>query len=791
MKRKLMGAVLVMVLATMPISTVQATEMKEPTVEAEDIIGVSATDVVIAANTKLTEDKVVTGDLYVRAPLDLNGFNIQVKGDVYAEADVFVDSGEKLTVAGNYMQKARHLEVNGGTVTIGGDLRVFDTDETGKRVMGTGCVRLFTTNSTVTIDGDMILNTDCINGMMYGASTMGVFTLKGDLIQEHSGAGFKPQNLILAGTGEQTLSLMNDANIGKLQVTNGAKIQVTNYFNAGLGSDVTLVAKNGTVKTSFISLNGNKLQINGNVQAEGDVYVQDGAKLTVTGDYMQKTEELEMKAGTVGITGDLLLYSLDDAGKEIRGDGHIVLASTDSAISIDGDMIMNTECYNGMYYGGYTAGTITLKGDLIQEHSGSGFRPQNLILAGTEEQTLTLLPDSFLGNLQVKNNINILVTDWFNASLGSDISLVTTTEEWSIRTNQLIFNGKELNVNGNFLAEGDVKVGSGTLKVKGSYWQMIGGLLITDGHVNVSNDLLIQNVDENGKPVTGEGYLQVKDQNGFLKVGGSMLLNTTSNMFHYVNGKILIRKDLIQEPAEAFFRPAYIYMEGAGAQKISFASANAKIGTLELGQHISKYTFNPNPCWNKLIEVENPFSDVKVNGWEFPYVKFALDYSLMGGKGTGNDGKVIFDPSKNMTRAEFVQALYNKEGKPAVSYTNVFSDVPADKWFTNAIMWAYQNNIVKGKEGKFDVSGNITREEMATILYKYAANYKKYEVEVGATLEGYTDVSSISSWATKNIEWAIWCGVMKGKGTQIAPRDYATRAECATMLRNFIMAYED
>ncbi len=791
MKRKLFSAVLVMVLATMSITTVQATEMKEPSVEAEEIIGVSATDMVVSENTKLTQDKVVTGDLYVKAPLDLNGFNLQVKGDVYAEADVFVDSGEKLTVAGNYMQKARYLEVNGGIVTIGGNLGVYDTDTAGKRVMGTGCVRLFTTDSAVTIDGDMILNTDCLNGMTYGGYTKGIFTLKGDLIEEHAGTGFKPQNLILAGTGEQTLSLLNDVNIGKLQVTNGAKIQVTDYFNAGLGSDVTLVAKNGTVRTSFISLNGNKLQVNGNVQAEGDVYVQDGAKLTVTGNYMQKTEQLEMKSGTVAITGDLLLYSLDDAGKKIRGNGHIILASKDSAISIDGDMIMDTECVNGMWHNSYTAGTITLKGDLIQEHSGVGFISQNLILAGTEEQTLTLLPESFLGNLQVKNNVSVRVTEWFNAGLGSDVSVVTTTEEWSIRTNQLILNGKELNVNGNFLAEGDVKVGSGTLKVKGSHWQMIGGLLITDGHVNVSKDLLIQNVDENGKPITGEGYLEIKDQNGFLKVGGSMLLNTTSNMYHYVNGKILIRKDLIQEPAEARFRPAYIYMEGAGAQKISFASANAQIGTLELGQHISKYTFNPNPCWNTLIEVENPFSDVNVKGWEFPYVKYALDYNLMGGKGTDNDGKVMFDPGKNMTRAEFVQALYNKEGKPAVTYSNVFTDVPDGKWFTNAIMWAYQNDIVKGKADKFDVSGNITREEMATILYKYAANYKKYEVAVGASLDEYTDASTISSWATKNIEWAIWCGVMKGKGTMIAPRDFATRAECATMLRNFIMAYED
>ncbi len=188
--------------------------------------------------------------------------------------------------------------------------------------------------------------------------------------------------------------------------------------------------------------------------------------------------------------------------------------------------------------------------------------------------------------------------------------------------------------------------------------------------------------------------------------------------------------------------------------------------------------------------VPNLFADVNDTGWEYPFVKFAVENELMKGKGTTDDGKIIFDPSNNMTRAKFVQTLYNKEGKPEVSYQSTFTDVPDGQWYTSAIMWASQNGIVAGKGDKFDVSGNITRQEMATILCKYATNYKKYETAGRADVSGYTDVSTISSWATENMKWAVQYGIMKGKGDKLAPQANASRAECATMLKNFMDAYE-
>lgn len=608
MKKKIFGTLLVMLLSTMPI-TAQATEANISAIDYGEIDVVSASDLVINKNTKLTQDKVVAGNLYVRSDLDLNGYNLEVKGDMFAEEDVFVDGGEKLTVVGDYMQKARCLEVDGeSVVTIGGDLRLHSTDANGKKVMGTGFVRLRSQDCSITVNGDMIMNTDSGNNLWATSYTRGAYILKGDLIQEYTGSGFLPRNIVLAGEGDQTLSLLRESALANLRVKNGGKVFVTDWFSAYLlGTDMTIVAKNKTIRTTALTLAG-----------------------------------------------------------------------------------------------------------------------------------------------------------------------------------------KTLEVEGDLLADADVVVGSGKLKVRGEYWQKGGALQIADGQASISKDLCIQTTDESGKAITGKGYLQITDPKGSLTVGGTMLLNTTSSINGGINGKITVRKDFIQKHASTRFKAAYIYMAGTGAQKVSFKCTNSLIETLELGQHISKYTFRPNTSWNKLIEVVNPFADVDVKSWQFPYVKYALDENLMAGKGTSNAGKaVVFEPNKNMTRAEFVQTLYNKEGKPAVSYKNVFVDVPKGKWYTNAVMWAYQNDIVKGKSNRFDVEGNITREEMATILYKYAANYKGYEAAGRAQLTGYTDAKSISSWATENMKWAIQYGIMKGKGNLVAPKDNATRAEGATMLRNFIIAYED
>lgn len=192
----------------------------------------------------------------------------------------------------------------------------------------------------------------------------------------------------------------------------------------------------------------------------------------------------------------------------------------------------------------------------------------------------------------------------------------------------------------------------------------------------------------------------------------------------------------------------------------------------------------------------NPFADIQETEWYYPYASFTYENKLMNGKDATDDGLVIFDPANTITRAEFVRILYNKEGTPEVAYNDAFADVADGQWYTDAIIWAYKNEIVTGKGiYYFDVSGKITRQEIAQILYKYAL-YKKYDVSNGKNtdLTAFLDDEAVAGWGQDAMKWVVGYGVMKGKaeaeGNALAPDSNAIRAEAATMIKNFMMAYE-
>jgi len=176
------------------------------------------------------------------------------------------------------------------------------------------------------------------------------------------------------------------------------------------------------------------------------------------------------------------------------------------------------------------------------------------------------------------------------------------------------------------------------------------------------------------------------------------------------------------------------------------------------------------------------FDDVDKNSWMYTGVNYVYQQGIMTGK-SGNK----FDPTGAMTRAEFVTTLYSMQGKPGVSYEAKFTDVADGQWYTNPVMWAYQNKVVSGyANGAFGTSDKITREQLALMLYKYA----KDTCGVATTfdkdaLERFNDKDKISSWSKEALQWAVTNGVMSGKGDNLDPLGNATRAECAAMLRSF------
>ena len=141
-----------------------------------------------------------------------------------------------------------------------------------------------------------------------------------------------------------------------------------------------------------------------------------------------------------------------------------------------------------------------------------------------------------------------------------------------------------------------------------------------------------------------------------------------------------------------------------------------------------------------------------------------------------------------MTRAMLVTVLYRLEGEPATNKSIPFADVDMSAYYASAVIWAKQNNIVNGvDDSNFAPNGEITREQLATILYRYA-NYKGIDVSVGenTNILSYDDFSEISEYAIPAMQWACGSGIITGRTiSTIAPKGTATRAEVATMLMRF------
>ncbi|MCL2563211.1 MAG: S-layer homology domain-containing protein [Oscillospiraceae bacterium] len=182
----------------------------------------------------------------------------------------------------------------------------------------------------------------------------------------------------------------------------------------------------------------------------------------------------------------------------------------------------------------------------------------------------------------------------------------------------------------------------------------------------------------------------------------------------------------------------------------------------------------------------SPFPDVPVRAWYFDAIRYVYANGIMQGSG----GR--FTPGGTLSRAMLVTVLYRIEGSPEVDRRQVFDDVPSYAWYADAILWANENGIVLGVGGnRFNPGGNISRQEMAVMLYNYA-RFKGYDMAVpDVPLSAvFSDYAQVAHWARSAAGWVAHNQIMQGHGGQFSPGGTATRAECAVMLRNFVDYFE-
>ena len=182
----------------------------------------------------------------------------------------------------------------------------------------------------------------------------------------------------------------------------------------------------------------------------------------------------------------------------------------------------------------------------------------------------------------------------------------------------------------------------------------------------------------------------------------------------------------------------------------------------------------------------NQFTDVSGS---YKWAANSVDFMFMNDiiKGNNTKNPKLFGPGAKMTRAMLVTVLYRAAGEPTVAgITNKFTDNKQGQYYYNAVLWASNMGIVNGATATtFDPNGNITREQIAAILYRYAGS-----PAVTGSLSGYSDQAQVSSFAVKAMQWAVGSGIItgvtSGGKTTLSAKGNATRAQVAVMLHRFL-----
>ena len=187
--------------------------------------------------------------------------------------------------------------------------------------------------------------------------------------------------------------------------------------------------------------------------------------------------------------------------------------------------------------------------------------------------------------------------------------------------------------------------------------------------------------------------------------------------------------------------------------------------------------------WTGTGETGTGFSDVKTDDWFCSAVNYVVGKKLFNGVSDNE-----FAPNDSLTRAMLVTILYRLDGEPEAEIGEGFADVESGAYYEKAVAWAKANGIVNGiTDSEFAPNNNITREQIASIIYRYA-KYKGYDVSVGedTNILSYEDANKISDWAVAAIQWACGAGLINGRTeSTIVPDGTATRAEAAAIMQRF------
>ena len=226
---------------------------------------------------------------------------------------------------------------------------------------------------------------------------------------------------------------------------------------------------------------------------------------------------------------------------------------------------------------------------------------------------------------------------------------------------------------------------------------------------------------------------------------------------------------------------------GEGMTTVTVTTVNGKEASCQVTVQAAEIPDpEPDPDPDPEVPAELPYQDVGKDAWYYGAVQYAYENGIMTGVNA-----TTFAPGESLARAQFAVILHRMNGEPEVPYSARFHDVGEGLWYTDAILWAADTSVVTGySNGNFGPGDNINREQMALMMYRYAA-YKGYDTSVKADFSQYQDAGRVSDFAREAMQWAVGEQIITGKynETQLDPQGNASRAECATIMMRFIEKY--
>ena len=582
----------------------------------------------------------------------------------------------------------------------------------------------FTTAKAVTIQGShkidvtVALSNDTSIKTAFVIQKNGGITLDGVTMNVTTATGNEQK----AGRNA-AFSITNDA---KLALVNGAKLNLTE-LQTGMYMPGTAPV-NATVSVSGEGSAITASDIRGNFSNGGQFTVKDGASLTID------------DCGSHGLSANKI--TVDNAALTVKNTGlcGIITTDTNSAVELkSGATVVVEDCATAEDSSNRAAVDLSQSDATLTVDKDS-----TMTVSGTGNRSKVTLSDTATNN--INGNIIGTVTQGEESTTYYEVTFNVTPSDASIVVKDASKNVMSA-VNGKYALKGG---GTYTYEVsKSGYRTQTGTFAVTKAE---TISVTLSSSGGGGGSVTTKYTLSFDTNGGSDIAKVTKEKGTTVDLGQYV-------------PTREGYTFAGWYSDEALTQKVTSVKLNGNTTVY------AKWTENA-------VTPTLPFTDVKSGDWFYEAVQYVYDKGMMTGVSADR-----FAPASTTTRGMIVTILYRLENEPAVSGGSAFTDVENGAWYADAVAWAAANDIVNGTSATtFAPNSPITREQMAAILYRYAA-YKGYDVSQKADLSGYTDAASISGYAKDALAWANAQKLITGvTDTTLNPQGSATRAQVATIL---------